>query len=125
MTINKNTMADAPNLILELTLEFSLEIIKYTEELEKIKKFNLANQLFRSGTSIGANVNEAQSCESRLDFIHKIKIAAKEAEESKYWLTLCIKADSYPEPVGLIEKLQIIIKILNKIIVSSKQTKTQ
>jgi four helix bundle protein len=118
-------MADAPNLILELTLEFSLEIIKYTEELEKINKFNLANQLFRSGTSIGANVNEAQSCESRLDFIHKIKIAAKEAEETKYWLTLCLKADSYPEPTGLIEKLQIIIKILNKIIVSSKQAKTQ
>jgi four helix bundle protein len=118
-------MADAPNLILELTLEFSLEIIKYTEELEKIKKFNLANQLFRSGTSIGANINEAQSCESRSDFIHKIKIAAKEAEETKYWLTLCIKADSYPEPTGLIEKLQIIIKILNKIIVTSKQVKAQ
>src|SRR5690242_7142274 len=91
----KNTMADAPNLILELTLEFSLEVIKYTEELEKIKKFNLANQLFRSGTSIGANVNEAQSCESRSDFIHKIKIAAKEAEETRYWLNLCTKADSY------------------------------
>lgn len=118
-------MADAPNLILELTLEFSLEIIKYTEELERMKKFNLANQLFRSGTSIGANVNEAQSCESRSDFIHKIKIAAKEAEETKYWLTLCTKAASYPEPSGLTEKLQIIIKILNKIIVTSKQAKTQ
>jgi four helix bundle protein len=117
-------MANAPNLMLELTLEFSLEVIKYTEELEKIKKFNLANQLFRSGTSIGANVNEAQSCESRLDFIHKIKIAAKEAEEAKYWLTLCVKADSYPQPTGLIEKLQVIIKILNKIIVTSKQVKT-
>ncbi len=118
-------MADAPNLILELTLEFSLEIIKYTEELEKMKKFNLANQLLRSGTSIGANVNEAQSCESRSDFIHKIKIAAKEAEEIRYWLTLCVKADSYPEPTGLIDKLQTIIKILNKIIVTSKQVKTQ
>ena len=118
-------MTDAPNLILELTLEFSLEFIKYTEELEKIKKFNLANQLFRSGTSIGANVNEAQSCESRSDFIHKIKIAAKEAEETKYWLRLRTKADSYTEPTGLIEKLQIIIKILNKIIGTSKQVRTQ
>lgn len=117
-------MADTPNLILELTLEFSLEIIKYTELLEQRKKYNLANQLFRSGTSIGANVNEAQSSESRADFIHKIKIAAKEAEETKYWLTLCIQAESYPEPTGLIEKLQIIIKILNKIIVTSKQVKT-
>jgi four helix bundle protein len=121
----RNVMADTPNLILELTLEFSLEIIKYTEDLEKLRKFNLANQLFRSGTSIGANVNEAQSCESRADFIHKIKVAAKEAEETKYWLGLCTKADSYPKPIGLIEKLQIIIKILNKIIVTSKQVKTQ
>lgn len=117
-------MSNAPNLIVELTLEFSLEIIKYTEVLEKDRKFNLSNQLFRSGTSIGANVHEAQSCESRADFIHEIKMAAKEAEETKYWLTLCIQAESYPEPTGLIEKLQIIIKILNKIIVTSKQVKT-
>jgi len=116
-------MDNSPNLIVELTLEFSLEIIKYTEVLEKNKRYNLANQLFRSGTSIGANVNEAQNCESRADFIHKMKIAAKEAEETKYWLTLCLKADSYPNPEGLPEKLQIIIKILNKIIVTSKQIK--
>jgi four helix bundle protein len=117
-------MNNAPNLIVDLTLEFSLEIIKYTELLEKRQKYNLANQLFRSGTSIGANVNEAQSCESRADFIHKMKIAAKEAEETRYWLSLCTKADSYPEPIGLAEKLQIVIKILNKIIVSSKQIKS-
>lgn len=118
-------MADTPNLILALTLEFSLEIIRNTEELERIKKFNMANQLLRSDTSIGANVNEAQSCESCADFIHKIKIAAKETQETKYWLSLCINVDSYPEPSGLIEKLQIIIKVLNKIIVSSKQVKAQ
>jgi len=118
-------MADAPNLILDFTMEFSLEIIKYAEILERNKKYNLANQLFRSGTSIGANINEAQSCESRSDFIHKIKFAAKEAEETKYWFTLCTKADSYPEPTGLVEKLQIIIKILNKIIVTSKQARAQ
>lgn len=117
-------MDNVPNLIVEVTLEFSLEIIKYSELLEKHKRYNLSNQLFRSGTSIGANVNEAQSCESRADFIHKMKVAAKEAEETKYWLILCHKADSYPNPDGLLEKLQIIIRILNKIIVSSKQMKT-
>jgi len=114
-------MESTPNLIVDLTLEFSLGVIKYTEILEKNRRYNLANQLFRSATSVGANVNEAQSCESRADFIHKIKIAAKEAEESKYWLMLCLKADSYPNPDGLMEKLQVIIKILNKIIVTSKQ----
>ena len=63
-------MTDTPNLIVELTLEYSLEIINYTEELEEVRKFNMANQLFKAGTSIGANVNEAQSCESRADFAH-------------------------------------------------------
>jgi four helix bundle protein len=118
-------MNSTPNPISELILEFSLYIIEYTEELERLKKFNLANQLFKSGTSIGANVSEAQSCESRADFIHKVKVAAKEAEETKYWLTLCTRAKSYPKPTGLAEKLQIIIKILNKIVVTSKRVKAQ
>jgi len=118
-------MSNTPNLIVELTLEFSLEIIIYTEQLEELRKFNMANQLFKAGTSIGANVNEAQGCESRADFIHKIKVAAKEAEETKYWLTLCSKAPSYPAPMGLIDKVMSIIKILNKIVVTSKQVKTQ
>ncbi|MBK8826981.1 MAG: four helix bundle protein [Saprospiraceae bacterium] len=76
------------NLILDLSFGFALEIIKFTEGLEQLKKYNLANQLFRSGTSIGANVREAQSAESKADFIHKIKISAKEAEEAEYWLLL-------------------------------------
>jgi four helix bundle protein len=118
-------MENSTNLIVKLTFEFALRIIQFTEVLERNKKFNLANQLFRSGTSIGANINEAQSCESRLDFIHKMKVAAKEAEETKYWLSLCKAADSYPAPADLPEKLQVIIKILNKIIVTSKQLRTQ
>jgi four helix bundle protein len=118
-------MADVSDLIVELAPEFSVEIIKYTEELEKVKKPHLTKQPFRSGTLHGANVNKGQCCESRSDFIHEIKVAAKKAEETKYGLTLWHKADFYQEPTGLIEKLQIIIKILNKIIVTSKQVKTQ
>jgi four helix bundle protein len=49
-------MSDRPNLIVDLTFEFSLKIISFTEKLEALRKFNMANQLFRSGTSIGANV---------------------------------------------------------------------
>ncbi len=79
------------NPILKLTFQFSLEIIKYTELLESIRKYNLSNQLFRSGTSIGANVKEAQNAESKADFIHKMKVAAKEADETEYWLLLCKK----------------------------------
>ena len=77
------------NIILDKTFQFSLDIIKYCEFLHNEKKFVIANQLLKSGTSIGANIREAQNCESQNDFIHKFKIAAKEIEETNYWLLLC------------------------------------
>jgi four helix bundle protein len=77
------------NLIVELSFEFALLIVDFTTLLEQMKKFSLANQLFRSGTSIGANIREAQNAESKNDFIHKSKLAAKEADETEYWLLIC------------------------------------
>lgn len=79
-------------------------IIDFTETLEAKRKFNLSNQLFRSGTSIGANVREAKNAESKADFIHKMKIAAKEADETEYWLLLCKQAKSYDNPKELKKK---------------------
>lgn len=108
------------NLILKLTFEFSLELIMFCEKLEELKKFNMANQLFRSGTSIGANLREAQNSESKLDFIHKVKISLKEADETEYWLALCNESKNYPNTTELSQKLISIIKILNKIVASSK-----
>ena len=58
-------MNDKPNLIVDLTFDFSLKIIVFSEELEAKRKFNMANQIFRCGTSIGANVREAQGAESK------------------------------------------------------------
>ncbi|NJN49862.1 MAG: four helix bundle protein [Polaribacter sp.] len=109
------------NPILKETFEFSISIIKYTELLEDKKKFVIAKQIIRSGTSIGANVKEAQNAESKADFIHKMKIALKEADETEYWLFLCQNLDSYPNPDLLIDSLNTIIKILNKIISTSKK----
>ncbi len=111
---------DKKNLIVDLTFEFALNIITFTELLEKERKYNLAKQLFKSGTSIGANVREAQNAESKSGFIHKMKIAAKEAEESEYWLLLCKQAPSYPTNENLITNIQKIIKIIAKIISSGK-----
>lgn len=111
---------DKDNLIVKMTLEFSLTVIKYTEQLEQLKKYNLANQLFRSATSIGANVREAQNAESKADFIHKMKIAAKEADETEYWLVLCKESDSYPDIGDLLDRITSIEKILSKIISSTK-----
>lgn len=108
------------NLIVRLTFQFSLDIISFTEKLEKDRKYNLANQLFRSGTSIGANVREAQGCESKADFIHKMKLAYKEAEETKYWLELCSQAENYPDPAKLLSDVDSILRVLGKIIHSSK-----
>lgn len=73
------------NLIVKLTFDFAISIIDFAEHLQKEKKFVMADQLLRSGTSIGANVREAQNAESKLDFIHKFKIAAKEADETQYY----------------------------------------
>lgn len=113
-------MNDKPNLIVDLTFDFSLKIIDYTELLESKRKFNMANQLFKSGTSIGANVREAQGAESKDDFRHKCKVAYKEAEETEYWLKLCKHAKNYPFEDYLLADIQSIMRVLGKIITSSK-----
>jgi four helix bundle protein len=111
---------DKENLIVKLTFEFALDIIEFSEELEEKRKFVIARQILKSGTSIGANVREAQNAESKNDFIHKLKIAAKEADETEYFLLLCKFSKTYPFNETLLEKLSVIIKILSKIIASSK-----
>jgi four helix bundle protein len=108
------------NVILRKTIEFSLSVIKYVEILEANKKFVIANQLMKSGTSIGANVHEAQNAESKNDFIHKFKIAAKEIEETKYWLLLCKESINYPDCIHLEAQIEEIEKIVTKIISTSK-----
>lgn len=109
------------NVILKLTFDFSLMVIEYCGKLESLKKFILVNQLFKSGTSIGANCMEAQNAESKADLIHKMKIAAKEAEETQYWLMLCDYANNYPDCKALIDKLHEINKVLGKILSTSKR----
>ena len=79
----------------------------------------ISRQLLKSGTSIGANVHEAQNAESKADFIHKIKIATKELEETKYWLILCKKSKSYPNHLTLSEKVNELGLILYKILSTS------
>ena len=109
------------NPILKLSFDFSLLVIDYCENLQAIRKFIIANQLLKSATSIGANAMEAQSAESKDDFIHKMKVAAKEAEETQYWLMLCDYSPNYPECKTLIMKLEEIHKVLGKILSISKK----
>jgi four helix bundle protein len=110
------------NVILELSFEFALQIIEYCETLEEKRKYVIARQLLRSGTSIGANVREAQNAESRQDFVHKFKIAAKEAEEVEYWLLLCNQSNNYSSADELLVSLISIKKLLNAIISKAKNS---
>jgi four helix bundle protein len=111
---------DKENLIVKLTFECALDIIEFSEVLEEKRKFVIARQILKAGTSIGANVREAQNGESKNDFIHKLKIAAKEADETQYFLLLCKFSKTYPFSEVLYEKVVVIIKVLSKIISSSK-----
>ena len=109
------------NPILKQAIEFSLLTISYCEGLDSLKKYIISRQLLRSATSIGANAMEAQNAESKADFVHKIKIAAKEADETQYWLTLCEYGADYPDCEQLSAKLQELQKILNAILGTSKR----
>ena len=109
------------NIIVKLTFQFALDVMTFSEKLREQRRFAFADQLLRSGCSVGANVKEAQSAESKADFIHKLKIASKEAEETEYWLELCEFDKSYPKPEKLLSDVESILKVLNKIVSTSKK----
>ena len=75
----------------ERSMEFAVQIIELTKELRMKKEYIMANQVGRSGTSIGANIREAHYAQSREDFISKLEIALKEANETGYWLELLFR----------------------------------
>ncbi len=103
---------------------FALEIVKtYKFLVQEKKEFILSKQILRSGTSIGANVNEAISAQSKRDFVHKLSIALKEARETLYWLKLLYDSDYLAEDtfIGLKEKCSEINRILSSIILTTKQ----
>lgn len=108
------------NLIVKLCFNFPIEIIAFCKILDSDKNFSISKQLFRSGTSIGANIMEAQNAESKNDFIHKFKIDAKEADEIQYWLLLCQKSIHLPNSNDLLIQLDSIQKIIASIISSTK-----
>ncbi len=103
---------------------FALRIINlyrslYRDEVGRV----LGKQLLRSGTSIGANVEEAQAGQSKADFISKMSIALKEARESKYWLALILDAQLFPAQriTPLLQESEEIVKILYTIIQNTKK----
>jgi four helix bundle protein len=113
----------AENIIKTKSFSFALRIVKLQQFLifEK-KEFVLSKQLLRSGTSIGAMVRESEHAESKLDFIHKLAIAQKEANESDYWLELLFQSQYLSEDQYQSLNMDIleINKLLASIIISTK-----
>lgn len=110
--------------IRDLSYDFAIRIIRLYQILVKDKKeYNLAKQLLRSGTSIGANVREAQNAESAADFVHKLAISLKEANETEYWLCLLRDTDFLTEKEfnSIHDDIVSIIKMLTAIIKTKKR----
>lgn len=111
------------NIIEKKSFDFAIRIVRlYRYLCEKKKEFVLSKQLLRSGTSIGANIAEAQQAQSKADFVSKISIALKETTETKYWLRLLYSTDylSDVEIKTILADCVEIEKILTSIIKSSK-----
>ncbi len=117
-----NSEVKKENVILKKSFEFALNIIEVYRNLNAEKEFILSKQLLRSGTSIGANVNESISAVSRKDFLNKLSISLKEARETKYWLLLLDKSKLTKQNFNnLLEDIEEIIKILSAITKTTKQ----
>ena len=111
--------------IQERTFEFAIRIVKlcqYLDEKPGVKR-TLSNQLLRSGTSVGANIEEAQAGQSRADFLSKMSIASKEARETLYWLKILEKAELISDDrlQDLKQEADEIVRILTSIVKATKQ----
>ncbi len=115
-----------PNLVRDKSFDFAVDIIALYEFLISRKEFVLSRQLLRSGTSIGANVREAEYAVSKADFINKMSIALKEANETEYWLEL-LERTNISSGYSLEDskrKVKELLRILIRIIRSSKEALT-
>ena len=106
------------NAVREKRYAFALRVIGLARGLRKEKEFELAAQIVRSGTSIGANVEEAQAAQSRADFVAKMSIAAKEARETHCWLRLLrdSKTGPFDDVAGMLQDASELIRLLTAIV---------
>ena len=110
-------MAPKQNVIQIKTFDFALKIAKLCKSLQKSSEYMTSKQLFRSGTSIGANVEEALAAQSRRDFVSKMSIASKEARETLYWLRLLQESQLVEGDYSAsIEEIKEIMRILTSIV---------
>ena len=111
------------NVIVEISFKFALRIVKLYKYLcEEKKEYVLSKQILRSGTSIGANINESQSAESKQDFVHKLGISLKEVRETNYWLKLLNESGYMDKNAfnSIIKDCNELMFMISRIILTSK-----
>ena len=110
------------NIILEKTFDFALSVIELYKEMTEQKEYILSKQILRSGTSVGANVEEAIAAHSRKDFTAKMVIASKEARETRYWLRLLQKSQLVKlEFTTQLNDIETIINIITAIVKTTQK----
>jgi len=108
---------DKDNIVLNKSFDFALEIIELYKILKSKNEFVISKQLLRSGTSIGANVEEATAAQSKKDFATKMSIASKEARETRYWLRLLNKSKLVEyDYKNYLNKIDELIRIITAIV---------
>ena len=112
------------NVVQEKSFAFAIRIVNLHRFLSSEKKeYVLSKQLLRSGTAIGALVREAEHAESKADFVHKLAIALKEANETEYWILLLRETNylTVPESESILSETTELLKLLTSIIKSTKR----
>ena len=113
------------SIVQKKSFQFSLKIISLYKKLQEEKEFIISRQILRSGTSIGANIEEAIAGQSKKDFIAKMSISSKEARETKYWLKLLKESDlTSIDVANELADIHELIRLLTAIVKTSQQNLT-
>lgn len=119
----KNAKAARPNVVKDKSFAFALRVVKLAKYLQDEKReFVLSRQVLRSGTAIGALIREAEHAQSKPDFVNKMSIALKEANETDYWIDLLHQSDYLTQEgyESIHDDIQELIKLLVSIVKTSK-----
>lgn len=120
----KGARGEKPYDIGERTFLFGLQIVRLVGQLPRtVAGYAVGRQIVRSGTSVGANVEEADAAESKRDFIHKMSIARKEAKETRFWLRIILETPllDTPKVRALLQESKELIRILSAITINAKK----
>jgi len=121
MEVKTNSKYDKDNVVLNKSFDFALEIIELYKILKSKNEFIISKQLLRSGTSIGANIEEANAAQTKKDFATKMSLASKEARETKYWLKLLQESQIVKRNfASYIKSIDEIVSILTAIVKTSQ-----